>query len=59
MTYFKTKVFYLGLRYKPAAQAIDNAKDLFKASAREAGKDINRFRSRANSKQCIKNFWNA
>ncbi len=28
------------MRYKPAAQAIDNAKDLFKASAREAGKDL-------------------
>ena len=28
------------MRYKPAAQAIDNAKNLFKASAREAGKDL-------------------
>ena len=28
------------LRYKPAAQAIENAKDLFKSSARQSGKEI-------------------
>jgi hypothetical protein len=37
---FQDKSILPWMRYKPAAQAIDNAKDLFKASAREAGKDI-------------------
>ena len=54
---FQDKSILPWMRYKPAAQAIENAKDLFKASAREAGKDIIRFRSRTNCKQCTKNFW--
>ena len=37
---FQDKSILPWMRYKPAAQAIDNAKDLFKASAREAGKDL-------------------
>jgi|8_EtaG_2_1085327.scaffolds.fasta_scaffold00155_29 hypothetical protein len=37
---FQDKSILPWMRYKPAAQAIENAKDLFKASAREAGKDI-------------------
>ena len=37
---FQDKRILPWVRYKPAAQAIENAKDLFKASAREAGKDI-------------------
>ena len=40
MIFFKTKVFLPWLRYKPAAEAIENAKTLFKDSARQAGKDI-------------------
>ena len=28
------------MKYKPAAQAVENAKDLFKSSARTAGKDL-------------------
>jgi hypothetical protein len=37
---FQDKSILPWMRYKPAAQAIDNAKDLFKASAREAGKEL-------------------
>ena len=37
---FQDKSILPFFRYKPSAQAINNAKDLFKASAREAGKDI-------------------
>ena len=37
---FQEKSIIPFLRYKPAAQAVERAKDLFKASAREAGKDI-------------------
>jgi len=37
---FQDKSILPWMRYKPAAEAITNAKDLFKASAREAGKDI-------------------
>ena len=37
---FQDKSILPWMRYKPSAQAIDNAKDLFKASAREAGKDL-------------------
>ena len=37
---FQDKSILPWLRYKPSAEAIENAKTLFKASAREAGKDI-------------------
>jgi hypothetical protein len=37
---FQDKSILPWMRYKPSAEAITNAKDLFKASAREAGKDI-------------------
>ena len=37
---FQDKSILPFFRYKPSAQAINNAKDLFKASAKEAGKDI-------------------
>jgi hypothetical protein len=37
---FQDKSILPWLRYKPAAEAIENAKTLFKSSAREAGKDI-------------------
>ncbi len=37
---FQDKSILPWLRYKPAAEAVENAKTLFKASAREAGKDI-------------------
>ena len=37
---FQDKSILPWLRYKPAAQAVENAKTLFKSSAKEAGKDI-------------------
>jgi hypothetical protein len=37
---FQDKSILPFFRYKPAAQAINNAKELFKRSAKEAGKDI-------------------
>ena len=37
---FQDKSILPWLKYKPAAQAVENAKDLFKASARTAGKDL-------------------
>ena len=37
---FQDKSILPWLRYKPAAEAIENAKTLFKSSAKEAGKDI-------------------
>ena len=37
---FQDKSIIPWLRYKPAAQAVENAKTLFKSSAKEAGKDI-------------------
>ena len=37
---FQDKSILPWLRYKPAAEAVENAKNLFKASAREAGKDL-------------------
>ena len=37
---FQEKSIIPFLRYKPAAQAVENAKNLFKASAKEAGKDL-------------------
>ena len=37
---FQDKSILPWLRYKPAAQAVENAKALFKSSAKEAGKDI-------------------
>jgi hypothetical protein len=37
---FQDKSILPWLRYKPAAEAVENAKNLFKASAKEAGKDI-------------------
>jgi hypothetical protein len=37
---FQDKSILPWMRYKPSAEAITNAKDLFKASAKEAGKDL-------------------
>ena len=37
---FQEKSIIPFLRYKPAAQAVKNAEDLFKASAKEAGKEL-------------------
>ena len=37
---FQDKSILPWLRYKPSAQAVENAKALFKSSAKEAGKDI-------------------
>ena len=37
---FQDKSILPWLRYKPAAQAVENAKTLFKSSAKEAGKDM-------------------
>ena len=37
---FQDKSILPWMRYKPSAEAITNAKDLFKASAREAGQDL-------------------
>ena len=37
---FQDKSILPWLRYKPSAQAVENAKTLFKSSAKEAGKDI-------------------
>jgi hypothetical protein len=37
---FQDKSILPWLRYKPAAEAVENAKTLFKSSAKEAGKDL-------------------
>ena len=37
---FQDKSILPWMRYKPSAEAITNAKDLFRASAKEAGKDL-------------------
>ena len=40
MMYFKIKVYFLGLDTTPTKEAIDEAKEVFKSSAREAGKRL-------------------
>ena len=40
MTYFKIKVSFPWVRYKPTKEAIDEAKEVFKSSAREAGEEM-------------------
>ena len=37
---FQDKSILPWMRYKPAAEAVENAKNLFKSSARESGKDL-------------------
>ena len=40
MTYFKIKVSFPWVRYKPSDEAIKEAKEVFKSSAREAGEEM-------------------
>ena len=54
---FQDKSILPWLRYKPAAQAVENAKTLFKSSAKEAGKDITDMEAEQIVNNVLKNFF--